>query len=92
MMFIEDENRFKKTMLRYVHLFTNLDMDSKKYDNLYRIRSLILDILSCSTGTLNKLESVRKKIAYALEERQRLREIMEPLKKRSMSKYEHVSP
>lgn len=91
MSFIEEENRLKKTLLRYVNFFASLGVEVRNHKALHNVRSLMLDTLNCTSGTLSKLESVRKRLLHALEERERLQEIFNPYR-RNMYKTEHLSP
>jgi hypothetical protein len=91
MSFIEEENRLRKMLLHYMNIFANLGAEVRDHKVLYNVRSLILDTLSCTRGTLSKLESVRKRLLHALEERERLQEMFNPYR-RNIYENEPLSP
>jgi hypothetical protein len=91
MTFIEEENRMKVALLRFSRYFAGLGLEIRDHELLYRLRSLTLDALTYTRCSLGKLELIRKRLLHAMEERERLREILAP-HRRTIYENDHLSP
>ena len=91
MTFIEEENRMKMALLKFSKYFASLGLEIRDHESLRRLRSLMLDTLAYTRCSLGKLELIRKRLLHAMEERERLREILAP-HRRTIYENDHLSP